>query len=158
MIGPEPVVEQRLGGLRGALVLLACATRRRPYGWLERTGRSSPVPAAYPAARLGQPGPYAVPRPATFTDSVLVVSLPRMSITLTTTTYSPGSVYSMRSRESKVLRFAGPVGLPLVVEGVILVVPVHGPVVDPLRPVGDGLLDIGRHVVERDDEVLNRQS
>ena len=78
-------------------------------------------------------------------------------MTLTTTVYSPGSAYSCSVDEREVLRLRGPVGLPLVVEGVVLVVPVHCPVVDPLRPVRDRLLHVRGNVIERDHEVVKRQ-
>jgi len=48
---------------------------------------------------------------------------------------------------------AGAISLPFVVEGVAVVVPVHGPVVDPLWPFADNALHIHRYVVERNDEV-----
>ena len=76
-------------------------------------------------------------------------------MTLTTTVYSPGSSYSWSVEARGPCDFAGPVCLPLVVEGVVLVVPVHGPVVDPLRPVRHCLLDVGGNVIERDDEVFD---
>ena len=50
------------------------------------------------------------------------------------------------------------IGLPLVVERVTLVVPIHRPIVDPLRPVLDGALCLLRHVVGGNGEVLEPQS
>ncbi len=51
------------------------------------------------------------------------------------------------------LVFAGAVSLPHIVKGVALVVPIHSPVINPLRPVGDGGLDIGGNIIGRDDEI-----
>src|SRR6266568_6080958 len=48
---------------------------------------------------------------------------------------------------------ASTVFLDFVVESIVFVVPVDSPVIDPLRPVSDFLLNIRRHIVRRYDEV-----
>ena len=49
--------------------------------------------------------------------------------------------------------FAGAIGLPFVVEGIALVIPIHSPIIDPLRPVGDGALHVFGDIIRRDDEI-----
>ena len=60
----------------------------------------------------------------------------------------------MRCFQSERTVLARSIGLPLVVECVALVVPVHRPIVDPLRPVFHGTPRIFRHVVRRNDKVF----
>ena len=94
----------------------------------------------------------------TLMSSVLVVSLPRMSMTLTTTLYAPGSAYSYFAESSNLRFLASPVRLPLVVERIVLEVPIHRPVVDHLAPVLDGFPRLLRHVINRDYEVGQLES
>src|SRR5688572_26081000 len=63
----------------------------------------------------------------------------------------PGLGVGMRGPSIEAIVLPCSVRLPLVVERVVGVVPVHGPVVDPLFRVRDSLLHVFRHVVERDD-------
>ena len=91
------------------------------------------------------------------TFTVLVVSFPRMSITFTTTLYSPGFRVAVRGLQRQRFVLARAERLPLVVERVAVVVPVDRPVVDPLRPVLDRPAHLLRHVVRRDDEIRQRQ-
>ncbi len=74
-------------------------------------------------------------------------------MTLTTTRYSRLGILVLRC-QGQLAVLAGAERLPLVVERVALVVPVHGPVVDPLRPVLDGGADLLGHIVRRDDEFV----
>jgi hypothetical protein len=39
------------------------------------------------------------------------------------------------------------ISLPLVLEGILAVIPIHGPIIAPLRPVFDGLLDFLRDII-----------
>src|SRR6266567_4313704 len=66
----------------------------------------------------------------------------------------PRSVVLVRSFEHDLWRLPGSVGLPLIVKGIVAVVPIHGPVVDPLAPVRDGMLHIFGHIVRGQEEVL----
>ena len=89
----------------------------------------------------------------TVISSVLVVSFPKMSITLTTTVYFPGCWVRVLRLKLYLGFFACPVGLPLIVKCVVLVVPIHSPIVDKLTPVFDGLPRFFRDVICRDDKI-----
>ncbi len=60
----------------------------------------------------------------------------------------------MRTFEQYLGRFPGAVSLPLVVEGVIAIVPIYRPVVDPLAPVRDSMPHVFGHVIWGQEEVL----
>src|SRR5208282_4348985 len=63
----------------------------------------------------------------------------------------------VRDLQREGLVFARPVGLPFVVEGVAAVVPVNRPVIDPLRPMLNGSARLLRHIVRRNDKILELQ-
>lgn len=97
MVGVEPVVQQKLAGLGASLRLRVAAADPFPNcsSYCGNTGRSAdllhdklelPVFSGKPRLRI-------LPRHQTFTVNIFVVSLPRMSMTLTRTRYSPWLSY-----------------------------------------------------------------
>lgn len=60
----------------------------------------------------------------------------------------------MRCFQHEIVAFACAIALPLVVECVAFVIPIHRPVVDPLAPMRDGFEYFLRHLVVRWDEVF----
>ena len=94
----------------------------------------------------------------TVISSVLVVSFPKMSITLTTTVYFPGCRVRVLRLKLYLGFFACPVGLPLIVKSVVLVVPIRSPIVDKLTPVFDGLPRFFWDVICGDDKVREFES
>src|SRR5712691_11573095 len=48
----------------------------------------------------------------------------------------------------------GAIGLPLVVEGILAIVPVNGPVIDPLAPMRNGTAYLIRDIIRWHKEIL----
>ena len=159
MIGIEPMVQQNAGGVRHALVS-ACLPRLHGLAQGRHARTCAELGGYVQQLGLRRRSSFSLLRGIaglshfTVISSVLVVSFPKMSITLTTTVYFPGAAYLYFVSSSILGSLRVAVGLPLIVKCVVLEVPIHSPIVNQLTPVFDSLSCFFRNVICRNNKVL----